>query len=301
VRQLLADPHRKGVVFAAAGAGYWGPGGNLYVTKDSGEDWHATGPSGHEPTAMAYDPRSRTLVIVAGRKVWTTADDGRHWRVRAPIPLGFVGAVATGSTPATLYAADDSSSRIAYSRDGGKSWTVSALDRGNHASGVLALAVDPGDSQSVWAGTDEGGLYVSRDAGVSWAQVNSAVEGRKVAALATTDDTGLATDVVHPLFFARSGGHSNGVVRLIPKPRNLRRPAVRGSVTAGSTVTCTRGAWRNAVAFTVHWYRDGARLAMQGSTRLVRWTDRGHRLSCAVRASGPGGHRALRSRARLLG
>ena len=299
--QLLADPRRQGVVFASVGSSCWGGVGDVYVTTDSGESWHPVGPAGRDPSAMAFDPVNRMLVIAAVRKVWTTADNGRHWKARASVPLGYADAVAIGSTPDTLYVADNSSSRIAYSRNGGRSWTVSVLDRTGHASGVLALAVDPGDAQTVWAGTDAGGLYVSRDAGVSWAQVNSAVEGRTVAALATTDDTGLATDRVHPLFFARSGGHSNGVARLIPKPRNLRRPAIHGSVTAGSTVTCTRGSWRNAVAFAVHWYRDGARLTTQGSTRLVRWTDGGHHLSCAVRASGPGGHRTMRSRARLLG
>jgi photosystem II stability/assembly factor-like uncharacterized protein len=300
VRQLAADRSRQGVVFAAAGSSYFGPSGDVYLTMDSGESWHAVGPAGGLPTAMAFEPESGTLVITAGRKVWTTTDDGAHWKARASLPSGFASdAAATGPTPATLYVADNSSSRVAYSRDEGDSWSIAVLDHSNNASSTLAVAVDPGDPGSIWAGTEDGGLFFSRDAGVSWTQLNPGAENRTVAAIATTDDTGLATDRVHPLFIGRYGNHSNGVARLIPAPRNLRRPTIRGTVEVGSAVTCARGSWRNAVAFTVRWYRDGATLASRRTIRVVQWADRGHHLSCAVTASGPGGHRTARSRERM--
>jgi glucose/arabinose dehydrogenase len=71
-------------------------------------------------------------------------------------------------------------------------------------------------------------------------------------------------------------------------PVNTSAPAIQGSATPGSQLTCTPGAWSGATSFAYEWLRDGAPLAA-GATFRPRASDVGHLLSCQVTASNAGG------------
>ena len=75
------------------------------------------------------------------------------------------------------YVAQTTYMAVGKSTDQGGSWTFAypSADYGD----VYALAIDPNNSETVYAGTD-GGAYISYDAGTMWGQVNDGLLGATV-------------------------------------------------------------------------------------------------------------------------
>ena len=137
--------------------------------------------------SFAFDPRNPRIVYVlavgspfagGGSHVFKTIDGGAHWRATAN--RGWMGSTealaADPRHPGTLYAGTE---RAVYKTvDGGKSWRP--YKRGlfappspyqfNRAKGwVVALAVDPRDTNIVYAGSDR--VSKSADGGHRWKTV----------------------------------------------------------------------------------------------------------------------------------
>ena len=72
------------------------------------------------------------------------------------------------------------------STDGGDTWQlVQGLGEGDEAEDmVVAFEWDPNDASAVYAGTDGGKLYLSRDRGESWEQLPVTLSSVAVGALA---------------------------------------------------------------------------------------------------------------------
>ena len=139
-------------------------------------------PTGGRPEAVAFDPRSPQIVYVMTQGVMTqghvfkTVDGGAHWQATATSGSGWVGAnealTADPRHPGTLYAGTQVG--VYKTVDGGVSWRpsnrglfVPHLDRG--PGWVIALAVDPANSNTVYAGSDR--VSKSTDGGHSWKAV----------------------------------------------------------------------------------------------------------------------------------
>ena len=77
------------------------------------------------------------------------------------------------------------------SRDGGSSWHQVATARGvpqakSHLSypyAVVAIAIDPVDPATIYAGSSTGGILKSTDGGTTWAVANAGLTNRRVSAL----------------------------------------------------------------------------------------------------------------------
>ena len=74
-------------------------------------------------------------------------------------------------------------------------------------------------------------------------------------------------------------------------PLNTTPPGITGNATAGSTLTCTTGAWSPAPSgYDYQWFRDGTPLqGATGATYTVATLDEGTTLTCTVTAIGVGG------------
>ncbi|MFW6330785.1 MAG: WD40/YVTN/BNR-like repeat-containing protein [Gemmatimonadota bacterium] len=106
------------------------------------------------------------------------SDDRADWRIEGPLLEGreVYYAFRDYHTPGRVWAATDHKvwgSHVHRSDDGGRSWTVldaaphHADDRG--LSTIWYLAPGPADEpDTLWAGIEPAGLFVSRDAGGSW-------------------------------------------------------------------------------------------------------------------------------------
>jgi hypothetical protein len=120
---------------------------------------------------------SRNFVVTAGAPqpalsggpAFKTSDGGSHWTQTATtIPRTSLYALAVA--PGVIYVGtdDEIAGGIYESVDGGSTWTEA--DAGlNVDSRVHALAVDPQNASSLYAGTRSAGIYKSSDGGRTWA------------------------------------------------------------------------------------------------------------------------------------
>lgn len=101
---------------------------------------------------IAVSPHDNTVLYTASQHVWKSTDSGRSWRRTSPD--------LTYADPDTL----------------GPSGGPITLDRTTveHYGTVFALAPSPLDANVVWAGSDDGRVHVTRDAGESWQDVTPA-------------------------------------------------------------------------------------------------------------------------------
>ena len=137
--------------------------------------------------SFAFDPRNPEIVYVLTNgpdvgasvpsHVFKTTDGGAHWHATATSGSGWVGAnealTADPRHPGTLYAGTEVA--VYKTVDGGRSWRPShrgliTPPRSEREKGwVIALAVDPANTNIVYAGSDR--VSKSTDGGHSWKTV----------------------------------------------------------------------------------------------------------------------------------
>lgn len=207
VSTIALDPVHPGTIFC----GYVNDPG-VKKTTDGGLTWTTeAGPWGVLAFGIAAtDPET----VYAGTQ-WTvmkTADGGAHWRGAGGGIAGLdVLAVAVDpSHPSTLFAASSGSAgsygfdTIYKTTDSGATWA----DMSPPADGaeVLALAIDPLHTDTIWAGSSAyADLFKSTDGGKTWAPsfpTNVIIDA--IAIDPTRTDT---------VYAAGSGGHGGGILR----------------------------------------------------------------------------------------
>ena len=202
--------------------------------------------------AAAFHPTRDGVIYLAGDVggVYKTEDHGKHWRL---INRGIAGysvfslAVDPG-TPDTVYAATDEG--LCRSSDAGESWTALPNTDEHHlritgekTRSVRCIAVDPFNSNIVYAGSPGGKIYKSQDRGQTWAivyekkfapqsvpsvrvqfgDVNGAILWRVLdAGDVSVIDHAAGRDGIR--FFLE--GRGTGSAGCVPLPENRRRRAV---------------------------------------------------------------------------
>ncbi len=119
---------------------------------------------------IAFDPSNASIVYAGtGGALGRSADAGATY---VPVLLESTSSLAIDpSSPATLYAG--TVDHIYKSTDRGLTWAVVYTGPGH--SFVNALAVDPGNSQVVWAAMTFGGVKKSTNGGATWTSVSGSV------------------------------------------------------------------------------------------------------------------------------
>ncbi len=183
-----------GVTWAAAGQGihdvvttqmYVGHDGALYLgtdasglfrSRDSGVTWTPvingiyTGVSTHV-VQMVDDPSGAGLYLITG-SIFKSIDDGDNWQ-RLLIPGGDFNCITlTPGNPSTIYTGQMMG--VDKSIDDGVTWHIMGQGLPNHNADItFALASDPTDANTVFAGTARHGLYKSTDGATNWNHVDS--------------------------------------------------------------------------------------------------------------------------------
>jgi photosystem II stability/assembly factor-like uncharacterized protein len=204
VPTVAVDPRNPANVYASMNGG-------VFRSANGGASWRESplpalfGESGGV-SALAVDPtNSRTVYALAVRDditgdglresyesaVMKSMDGGRTWPTVAPVRAeDFPGAAAPAvftwgvspplvinpRDPRVLYAGGRG---ISKSSDGGVTWRRSGLGR----TPVLAVAIDPSEAATLYAGTTAGVLK-STNAGATWQRLHGALDGTRVRALA---------------------------------------------------------------------------------------------------------------------
>lgn len=155
---LALDPTDPNILFAgSASGGLW----KLTITGPDEDDytWQRI-PTGFPVLgvgAIAIDPRDRNIIFIGtGETYGYRWQDGETWgsywmRIRGNYGIG-----------------------ILKSTDGGATWTKTLDWTKNQQRGVMSLAFDPQNPDTLFAGTTEG-IYKTQNAGVSWELVHDVV------------------------------------------------------------------------------------------------------------------------------
>ena len=182
VNALAVAPSNPNIIFA--GIDYGGYGGGLFKSSDSGATWSFNVLSGLGVAAIAIDPGNANTIYASAyystefdysSSVLKSTDGGETWNG----VISVYGPLAIDSTrPNTIYLAGWG--QIYKSIDGGANWNF--FNDGLPATYVNALAIDPTESNTIYAGTgwDSGvkdtntGVFKSTDGGVTWKGIGPA-------------------------------------------------------------------------------------------------------------------------------
>jgi photosystem II stability/assembly factor-like uncharacterized protein len=154
IGKILIDPRDSDIVYVAAQGPLWGPGGDrgLYKTSDGGKSWakilNISDDTG--VTDVVQDPNHPEILVAASyqrrRHVFTLVDGGPE-------------------------------SAIHRSTDGGKTWTKVRGGLPSGGLGRIGLAMAPSDPETIYtiieASEGQGGIFRSRDRGISWQKQNA--------------------------------------------------------------------------------------------------------------------------------
>lgn len=148
---------------------------------------------------IEYDDIVRTLavhptdpnVIYAGFQngVARSTDAGKTWHRLSSFLDSYAvwKLVVDPKDPNNIYVGTGAPTRAisARSKDGGETWERMAVTFPERCGGVskprlLAMAVDPEETNNVWLGAEEGGLFHSEDFGDNWRRVDTDMEGQDI-------------------------------------------------------------------------------------------------------------------------
>lgn len=163
----------------------------IFYTADGGGTWQSVTlggfSAGLQTTAIVFDPVTPANVYAATTLgLFKSGDGGQTWSQTGNAGVPFYCLAVDPTTPKTLYAGDSTGSGIWKSTDGGSHWsTMNASLPGASGSRppILSLAVDPAHPSTVYAATYGNGVWVSANAGASWAAAPAGMRDTRVASL----------------------------------------------------------------------------------------------------------------------
>lgn len=212
VDSLAIDPTNTQVLYAGA------YGGGVWKTSDGGASWTRLDgvPAQQSVSAVALDPKN-PKVVVAGTYdagIWRSADGGATWKQvhKKKTPNERLADVVTivfdPKNSAIAYAGTDSEGEVSgvlKSTDGGVTWKESdeGLVRPYYAR-VFALAVDPSEPSTIYAGTADG-LWRSTDAAATWKLVEGGIGDDRVDSIAIDSDGTVIAGAIGALWYSSDG------------------------------------------------------------------------------------------------
>jgi photosystem II stability/assembly factor-like uncharacterized protein len=268
VISVTVDPHSSATLYA----GFANGGDGIFKSTDAGKTWTVAGaPPPPAPCyAVIVDPLAPlTIYTASGGRVYKSVNGGGSWqRMDQGLGPDFIVALVLDPGPShALYAAATYGKTgllpggVFKSVDGGASWTAAA-DQGLADPEVVALAIDPAGSGTLFAGTlglfELGGLFKSVDGAAHWtvpAHGPSAVDITDFAISPLGGDTLYAGTFNEGLMVSHDGGGSWSLAPGLPglvDPTIALDPVSPGTLYVGSGSFVNSG---GGISF--HVSRDG--------------------------------------------
>jgi photosystem II stability/assembly factor-like uncharacterized protein len=157
---VVVDPHDPRRLYIGTGHSYGVSDGGIWTSSDAGVHWMATALKSFDGVnPLAVDPQSSDVVYAGyGAGLLKSTDGGRRWRaMNNGLPEGGVGEMVFDPVdPRLMYV---SAGDVLASTDAAATWSVLG---GGLDDAALALAIDPVDGTTLYAGTDRGVFVLQR-------------------------------------------------------------------------------------------------------------------------------------------
>jgi photosystem II stability/assembly factor-like uncharacterized protein len=170
--QLIVDPDNPSLAYAATWLG------GTWRTTDAGETWELLEEAPISSTALSLNLRNTDAIYLADRSspaVWKSEDGGQTWEQVADFAadgaLLVMRVLSDGDAVfASTFHPSLGGGQLYKSTNGGSSWSdiTATLPRG-----ILDVAVDPTDPDTVYVTTNVYGVYKSTDGGTSWSHLGN--------------------------------------------------------------------------------------------------------------------------------
>jgi photosystem II stability/assembly factor-like uncharacterized protein len=147
--------------------------------------------------ALTVHPREpRTLYLGSEQGLFRSTDGADNWkRVESPLNgLQIWSLLVLPHAPDVIFAGT-CPSRLFRSADDGRTWTEPAVKILQECpricwTRVTTLAADPVDPDTLWAGVEIDGLFVSRDRGTTWEPIGTGLSSRDIHGLVIVPGNG---------------------------------------------------------------------------------------------------------------
>jgi uncharacterized repeat protein (TIGR01451 family) len=173
---------------------------------------------------MSFGPRHRFLHVIFTFGLLTaptlflllsSASAGENrWTTHGPGLANVAVLVAHPTVPATLYAGTEEGG-VFKTTDGGNSWTaintgLVSLNAGRTDLNITALAIDPKQPNTIYAGTADSGIFKSNDAGANWIRFSNGLTDLRILTLIINPETPttLYVGTFAGVFKSTDGGNS---------------------------------------------------------------------------------------------
>ena len=190
---LAVDPENRQIVYA----GGWYDG--LFRSEDAGRTWRAVETRLKSIGAIAIDPHAPSTLYVgasssafsANGRLLKTVDGGATWQMITGIPWAVQSLALDPRTPSTVFAGTNHG--LYRSRDGGGTWqrvtTASPAPNGVYFNlsfgfAFVAVAIDPLNSDNIYAGIRSHGILRSSDGGNTWTAADTGLTDERITAIA---------------------------------------------------------------------------------------------------------------------
>jgi photosystem II stability/assembly factor-like uncharacterized protein len=211
-------------------------GGGVIKSSDGGATFRAVNnglPGGKAISGLAMSPDDPNVVYVNTQfdGFYKTVDGGAHWTGGN---WGGLNLVMDPNDPKVMYGASGPIDYLLKTTDGGETWSYVADGLGD--ASVFAIAIDPRNSNVLYAGSAGQGAFKSVDAGTTWKPIS--IDSNVNVILVDPDNSNIVyagTDG-HGVFKSVNGGRSFARIGS-PKVTSILSLAKSGQTLYAGTAT----------------------------------------------------------------
>jgi photosystem II stability/assembly factor-like uncharacterized protein len=229
VFSIIIDPKAPGTVYTSACSG-------IYKSIDAGANFHKIQgiPSAARRTRVLMQDPNNSSIVYAGTTegLYRTLDAGQKWTLMTPSDIIINDIYVDPKNSQHILMATDRSG-VLSSDDGSVSFH--AANQGFSERQVSSMVADPTSPDTLYVGVlnDKrfGGVFVSKDGGQAWTQINAGLAGNDVFSLAMSPAGVLMAGTNHGAFRLRNDKWEIVDARMVETPHKIRHVNKKHHVT----------------------------------------------------------------------
>lgn len=219
VTRVIVDPQDANAMYLATAAN------GIVYTYDGGASWRQFKELNKGLiSAVVVDPQQKcTLYAIVATRLYKSEDCGRVWQdiyQHQVATVALTDLVVDNDSSDVVYMSD-SKGEVLKSIDGGITWETVFRAK----AGIIQLVTDPHDRETIYAATQNNGLYHTTDSGANWSDLGAGIKSyigshqfRQLIAEPATPG-GLILISKYGMLRSIDSGLSWEIVELLPAPK----------------------------------------------------------------------------------